>query len=227
MVFKFRPVKADEAKYLYPQSGLLDMLTNRIGTLRGSFGEYNELFVICESFLMNDIPQKFTDTLCRLMKYLYGSGQMLCDIRCLTSYCYSNPITLLDGGHEFGLRIDSDEYCFLLRLSPHKRTENIVCSCYMSANLDTHIYRASRGIRFLDSAQKERFRIQDGESIILSAPNGKEYKHFCRYTDDAHFEMNSNLYNICTFDNAMRCAGFAYRPSALNDPPTPVSIVEC
>ena len=55
---------------------------------------------------------------------------------------------------------------------------------------------AERGIRFIDPHYQEQFRIADGEKISIKLGDGKTMERTCRYIDDYHLEVGTNLYHI-------------------------------
>ena len=52
---------------------------------------------------------------------------------------------------------------------------------------------AERGIRFIDPHYQEQFRIADGEKISIKLGDGKTMERTCRYIDDYHLEVGTNL----------------------------------
>lgn len=73
--------------------------------------------------------------------------------------------------------------------------------------LDRHIEKASRGIRFITPDYKEKFRIPDGDKIRITLSDGEQLDRTCRYIDDYHLEVGSNLYHICEFAERMEQNG--------------------
>ncbi len=70
-----------------------------------------------------------------------------------------------------------------------------------------HIKNAEQGIRFIDSGYKEKFRIPDGGKIIITYDWGEKTEKSCRYIDEYHTEVGSNLYHICEFAERMERNG--------------------
>ena len=71
---------------------------------------------------------------------------------------------------------------------------------------------ARQGIRFIDPHYKELFRIPDGGRIVVTDAWGKREARICRYIDDYHTEIGSNLYHICEFAERMDRIGAVYEP---------------
>ncbi len=67
--------------------------------------------------------------------------------------------------------------------------------------------KASRGIRFITPDYKEKFKIPDGDKIRITLSDGEQLDRTCRYIDDYHLEVGSNLYHICEFAERMEQNG--------------------
>lgn len=70
-----------------------------------------------------------------------------------------------------------------------------------------HLENAKRGIRFITPDYKEKFRIPDGDEIRIAFSDGEQFDRTCRYIDDYHLEVGSNLYHICEFAERMEQNG--------------------
>lgn len=73
---------------------------------------------------------------------------------------------------------------------------------------------AERGIRFIDPHYQEQFRITDGEKISIKLGDGKTMERTCRYIDDYHLEVGTNLYHICEFAELCERNGHTVEPAA-------------
>ena len=111
---------------------------------------------------------------------------------------------------EYGFRVDTDKHAFLLRCNPTKGDYNFYCYCYVKEWLDGHIQKAEQGIRFIDPHYNEKFRIPDGGKIIIHYAWGEKAEKTCRFIDEYHTEVGSNLYHICEFAERMEQNGHSY-----------------
>ena len=115
------------------------------------------------------------------------------------------------GNHsDWGLRVNTPEYAYLMRLNPNMGVYSLYCYCYRRDWLEQHMEDARRGIRFIDPHYQELFRIPDGDRIRINKPTGEKVDRVARYIDDYHVEIGgsfgSNLYHICEFAEYMeRC----------------------
>ena len=53
---------------------------------------------------------------------------------------------------------------------------------------------------------------RDGEKIVVTTKLNEAIEHKCRYIDDEHVEVGSNLYHINEFEEKMHRNGAVYRP---------------
>ena len=113
---------------------------------------------------------------------------------------------------EYGFRVDTENYAYLLRCNPTKGDYNFYCFCYERKWLDRHMQNARSGIRFITPDYKEIFRIQDDDKIRIVQPDGKTRDFTCRYIDDCHLEVGSGLYHICEFAEIMEHNGSKVKP---------------
>ena len=132
----------------------------------------------------------------------------------MAAFARKNPESAFQGGYcaEYGFRADTEKHAFLLRCNPTKGDYNFYCYCYVKEWLDKHISRAEQGIRFIDPHYKELFRIPDGGKIIITSAWGEKTELACRYIDETHTEVGSNLLHICEFAERMERNGAAYEP---------------
>lgn len=67
-------------------------------------------------------------------------------------------------------------------------------------------------IRFIDSHYNNLFTIPDGGSIELTLSDGEKVARKCKYLDEYHTEVGSNVYHICEFAERMEQNGTKYAP---------------
>ncbi|MGN0499608.1 MAG: hypothetical protein ACI4HK_00505 [Ruminococcus sp.] len=210
---EYRAITKAEQKYTFKQSYQLSSQTGLIGYLRGDFGSSGKEFWttwngIREDLKTDEFKSEFDDVINGLR-----DGDVLADWKAMSSYCFSNPDSdFCDNRHNYGIRLDTDKYSYLMRLNPYIGEYNLYCYCYRKDWLNSHLEKAERGIRFFDSNYNEKFRIADGEKISITYNNGKTSEKICRYIDDNHMEVGTNIYHICEF------AEFCERNSIVVEP---------
>lgn len=110
----------------------------------------------------------------------------------------------------------------IMRLNPNRGEYNLYCYCYQKEWLNNHLKNAERGIRFIDPHYQEQFRIADGEKISIKLGDGKTMERTCRYIDDYHLEVGTNLYHICEFAELCERNGHTVEPVLLSSKIGPV-----
>lgn len=136
-------------------------------------------------------------------------GSILKSRSALSAFCSAHPECGFAGNYtqEFGIRVNTPDYAYLLRLNPTKGDYNIYCYCYRRDWLDHHLQQAQKGIRFITPNYQTLFTLADGDQVrILNAQGGCEDKTV-RYVDDYHAEIGMNLFHICEFAERMEQAG--------------------
>lgn len=220
---EIRPLTAEERKYTYAQSMQLEGQTASIGHLRGDFGKSGLEFHTTWSdhrkqWKTDEFKAEFDDVINALRSDEYG---LLKDRSAMIVCSGKQPDSAFKGNYctEYGFRVDTEKHAYLLRCNPSKGDYNFYCHCYVSEWLDKHIEKASKGIRFITPDYKELFRLPDGGKIILTAAWGEKLEHTCRYIDETHLEVGSNLYHICEFAERMEKNGSTYEPKQAEPQP--------
>lgn len=226
MMYQMLPMKESERKYTFNQSHQIEMQTGLIGYLRadmdsngkGFFSTWNEFN---SSLKTEEFKHEFDDVI-NALRLDNKFEKVLYDRDSLRKYCADHPeIKYNDVRNFYGIRVNSDNYAYLLKLNPNCGDYNLYCYCYKKEYLDNHLMSAEKGIRFIDSHYKTLFYIQDGEKIRINFGEGKSEERYCRYIDQTHVEVGNNLYHICEFAERMEANGYTYEPAGPNTP-TPV-----
>lgn len=226
MMYQMLPMKESERKYTFNQSHQIEMQTGLIGYLRadmdsngkGFFSTWNEFNPTLKT---EEFKREFDDVI-NALRLDNKFEKVLYDRDSLRKYCADHPeIKYNDVRNFYGIRVNSDNYAYLLKLNPNCGDYNLYCYCYKKEYLDNHLMSAEKGIRFIDSHYKTLFYIQDGEKIRINFGEGKSEERYCRYIDQTHVEVGNNLYHICEFAERMEANGYTYESAGPNTP-TPV-----
>lgn len=67
----------------------------------------------------------------------------------------------------------------------------------------------SKEIRFINSSYDDLFRIPDGGTIQIEFPKETVIKP-CKYVDDYHTKIGSEIFHICQFAEMMEHVGAKY-----------------
>ena len=69
-----------------------------------------------------------------------------------------------------------------------------------------------KDIRFIDPHYNERFKIKDGEQILISYPDGEKKALTCKFIDEYHVIVGHTPYHICQFAECMQNLGATVIP---------------
>lgn len=220
MDMTMRAMNPAERNYCYAQSQQISMQTGLIGHLRADMdssgtGFFSSFFNFRADLKTEDFKTEF-DAVINALRFDESYGGILKDRSALSSYCHGIPESSFVGdGREFGFRVDTKQYSYMLRLNPNRGEYNLYCYCYQKKWLDRHLQQAERGIRFINLHYKELFRIPDGDKIRIIHSDGEKTDYTCRYIDDYHVEIGSgwnSLLHICQFAEIMERNGSTVIP---------------
>ena len=209
MEMTLSPMFPAERNYCYSQSQQISMQTGLIGYLRADMDSDGKGFFSTWNGFRDDLKSEdfkleFDDVINELRK----EENFLHDRSTLSKCCYRTPdSSFRNDRNEYGFRVDTDHYSYMMRLNPNKGEYNLYCYCYVRQWLDQHLHRAERGIRFITPDYKEIFRIPDGDKVRITLSTDETLDRVCRYIDDYHLEVGNNLYHICEFAERMERNG--------------------
>ena len=211
MDMTIRPMTPQERLYTYDQSGQINGQTQCVGHLRADLSNDGKKFFSNWTDHVRTLNTKeFKDdfnALINALRFDEKYGGMLKDRRSLAAFCGARADgSFDDNSGNYGFRVDAEDYAYMLRLNARPDMYSLYCYCYVAKSLDYHIRDAQRGIRFITPRYKELFRIPDGDLICIRSPEGKQIIRQCRYIDQTHVEVGSNLYHICEFAERMESA---------------------
>lgn len=214
MDMNVRPLTVQEKAYCYAQSQQLTMQTGIIGYLRADFDSNGKNFYSTwfdhRKELKSDAFKTEFDDVINALRDNPAYGGILKSRADMTAYCRKNALAF-EGNYttEYGVRVDTDHYSYLLRMNPTRGDYNLYCCCFVKQWLDRHMKQAERGIRFITPDYKEKFRIADGDKIRIIRSDGEKNDRVCRYIDETHFELGEGsmgLFHICEFAEKMEAS---------------------
>ena len=205
-----------EDKYTFRQSSQISSQTGLIGYLRADMDtDGNGFFSSWNDYRKDLKTDEFKQEFDEVINSLREEGDILHNRKDLAYYCYTNPQSKMPTEQDYyGVRVDTDKYTYLLRLNPNKGEYNLYCYCYVKDWLNGHMKDAAKGIRFINSHYKELFRIPDGGKIKIHLAWNEDHVRTCRYIDDYHLEVGTNLYHICEFAELCERNGHTVEPAA-------------
>lgn len=199
----------EEQKYTYTQSSQITAQTGCIGHMRADLVSGEDFFSSWDDHRSDLKTPEFKRELDAVINTL--RNDILSSRSNLSKFCHTHPEAGFGNNREWGLRVNTVDYSYLMRLNPNKGEYSLYCYCYRRDWLDHHMEQARRGIRFITPRYEEKFRIPDGDQIRISYPNGDTQDRTVRYIDDYHIEIggsfSSSLYHICEFAEIMERNG--------------------
>lgn len=213
MDMTIRPMTPQERLYSYSQSQQVTMQTGAIGYLRGDFDSsgnefHSTWFDEVESRKSDEFKAEFQEVIDAL-RFDEQYGGLLASRSAMQKCGRSQPDSAFEGNYttEYGFRIDTKQFAYLLRCIPVKGDYNFYCWCFEAKWLDRHIKQAEKGIRFINPDYKELFCIPDGDKIRITQSDGTHIDRTCRYIDECHLEVGNSLYHICQLAEMMERNG--------------------
>ena len=213
----FRPLIDEEHKYTYAQSNQLKGQTGSIGRLRGDFDSDGYSFHTTwedhvKPLKTDSFQAEFDDVVNTLRVKKYGLFTTRKD---MAETVKKYPESKMDGNYtsEYGFRADTEKFSYLIRCNPTSGDYNFYIYCYLKSSLDNHISKARAGIRFITPSYNNLFKIPDGESVVITSPDGKTQTKPCRYIDEVHAQIGNNLFHICEFAERMKESGKTVEPA--------------
>ena len=216
MELTMRTATPAERLYTAGQSMQIGGQTGCIGCFQTGMNEDGKgLFPKWSSCRENLHTEEFQQEFKSVMEALindeqYGGFLKSCDA--MKDFCQEHPESGFNNGFSFGFRADTAQYSYLIKLDPCKGEENLSIYCYRRDWLDGHMKQAEKGIRFITPQYKEKFRIEDGDKVRIRRFDGSAVDRVCRYIDEYHVEIGSELYHICQFAEIMERNGNSVIP---------------
>lgn len=212
---EIRELKNNEDLYIYKNSMQISQQTGLIGHLRGDFGNNgNEFWTTWWDFRKDRKTEEFKSELDAVINILRKDDNILFNLDSMKAFCRDKRLRINPYGdnRSYGIRVDTEMYAYLIKLTPYPDDYNFYCYCYIKDYLDSHIEKASGGIRFIDSCYNDKFILPDGGKIKLVYSDSREQEKMCRYIDSCHLEVGSELYHICEFAERTERAGITIVP---------------
>jgi len=234
-MFELRPATRLEQLYCFKNSQQISMQTGLIGYLRGdmSHGEeyiklFSRFFDFRDTLKTEEFKSEFDEVINALR--FCESYPVLASLSKLAAYCTANPESAIPGDRmEYGFRLDTKMYTYLVRLNPQPNDYNFYIHCYVREWFERHMKNAEQGIRFITPHYKEKFRLADGDRVKIVPKTGEPTMNVVRYIDQTHVELGNNgydsLYHICQLAEIMERNGAILIPYRASLPDSCFSVL--
>ena len=150
MNMDIRPVTPEERKYSYTQSQDIIRQAGCLGHLRAYLDAHGSAFYSCwedhDPELKTDRFTEEFNAVVDMLRFDERFGHALKNCGTLAAYCYSHPDSSFGpDSHDFGFRVDTRDYAYMLRLTPRKGEYNVYIYSYLRDRLEEHMKRTEEG----------------------------------------------------------------------------------
>lgn len=147
MDFSIRLMKPEERAFVYTQDQQTLHSSGCIGHLRVDMDSTGTGFFSSwdthSPSLKDDAFKTEFDKLIHELRFNEDLGGVLANRSSMSKFCHAIPGSeITDDGRNFGFRVDTDEYAYMLRLNPNKGEYNAYIYAYDREMLDTFLERA-------------------------------------------------------------------------------------
>lgn len=134
MNITIRPLTPTERGFTYSQRLEIMERAGCIGYLRADMGSSGKGFFSTWNDYRRDLKtQTFKtefDSVINSLRFDAAYDGILKDRFALSRYCYTHPDTSYGNNREYGIRVDTEQYAYFMRLNPNKGEYNLYCYCY-------------------------------------------------------------------------------------------------
>ena len=218
-----RAMTPDERGFAYTQPDLHEV-SGCIGHLRVDMGNTGTQFFSSwddhqADLKTADFKAEF-DAVINALRNDTEYGGILASRTALASYCLRQPESVYENGREYGFRVDTDKYSYLLRLNPNRGEYAAYCYAYEKEKLDRYLYDKpiEQEMPVPEDAQdpakksnKERLKeITDSiERGIRDVFNSGKFENYLATMSRFHrYSLNNTILIYMQKPDATRVAGF-------------------
>lgn len=137
-------------------------------------------------------------------------GPVLKNLSTMTAYCLDCQESRVEGRPVYVFRADTSGYTYLVRCTPAEMQDHVYIYPYRRDLLERHMKEAEKGVRFITTDGKEKFRVPDGGHIRIITSGGGTRDRTVRYIDASHMELShewGKVYTIREFAERLERTG--------------------
>lgn len=143
MNMNIRPIAPEEREFTYSKERAIMEQMGCIGYLRADMDSSGKGFYSTWNDFRPDLKTPAFkgefDAVINALRFDDAWRGILKDRDSLARYCYSHPDTSYGNSREYGIRVDTEDHAYYMRLNPHKGEYNLYCYCYKSSLLAAYI----------------------------------------------------------------------------------------
>ena len=132
-----RPMTSEEANLT---EHISKAVINHIGCIKADMGfSGNEFWASFQKYPLNSkYAIQFGRVTDSIFKYLRDK-RFLSNRSALSHFCASKSVYCYDNKMDYGVRVDCEEFSYLMRLNPRKIVTNMVCYCFYTSDLEGYL----------------------------------------------------------------------------------------
>ncbi len=217
MELTIRAATPGERLYTCEQSMQIAERCGNPGYLWGELDNTGSIFLNSwETIVRSEKTPEFKtefDTVLDMLRFDERYGHVLKNRATMIVYCLDHSEGRFNDGRDYVFRADTKDYSYLIRCTPDSEDKiHVHVYPYRRECLDHHMKQAEKGICFVTSDCKEKFRIPDGETVRIVNGKGEYFDRVARYIDDSHVEIGSDHCSICEFAEELERDGMKVIP---------------
>lgn len=143
MNMSIRPITPEEREFTYSDEQVIMEQMGCIGYLRADMDSSGKGFYSTWNDFRTDLKTPAFkgefDAVINALRFDDAYSGILKNRDSLARYCYSHPDTSYGNSREYGIRVDTEDHAYYMRLNPHKGEYNLYCYCYKSSLLAAYI----------------------------------------------------------------------------------------
>ena len=143
MNMSIRPIAPEEREFTYLKERAIMEQMGCIGYLRADMDSSGKGFYSTWNDFRPDLKTPAFkgefDAVINALRFDDACSGILKDRDSLARYCYSHSDTSYGNSREYGIRVDTEDHAYYMRLNPHKGEYNLYCYCYKSSLLAAYI----------------------------------------------------------------------------------------
>lgn len=143
MNMSIRPIIPGEREFTYSQEQVIMEQMGCIGYLRADMDSSGKGFYSTWNDFRTDLKTPAFkgefDAVINALRFDDAYSGILKNRDSLARYCYSHSDTSYGNSREYGIRVDTEDHAYYMRLNPHKGEYNLYCYCYKSGLLAAYI----------------------------------------------------------------------------------------
>lgn len=143
MNMSIRPIIPGEREFTYSQEQVIMEQMGCIGYLLADMDSSGKGFYSTWNDFRTDLKTPAFkgefDAVINALRFDDAYSGILKNRDSLARYCYSHPDTSYGNSREYGIRVDTEDHAYYMRLNPHKGEYNLYCYCYKSSLLAAYI----------------------------------------------------------------------------------------